>query len=352
VVLLPPGDHTITADMGPLLLSSSNVEGLTPGAELGPGDRLRVLGRLPARLLARPEPWPPRAAAAVVVGRSSDESGEPAAELLEPEWIESPSALVPISQREALEDWYGRQWADGTFPHHRGSGELDEVLACLRMLARQFDLPFRRDVLRRVLADQLQRQAGEGLGPMQLAALCDLMGLRASLLELRPDQLPRLSPPALVWLEGHPRVLWQLGGRDGLLSDPRGAQRRLSHQDLGSWSPEGTLTVLAVERNAATPTSRFGLAWFWPALRQHKVILAQVLIASFFVQLFALLNPLLIQQIIDAVITQGNLSSLNVLGTLLVGLAIAQAVLGSLRTYLFSDTTNRIDIRESLDKGV
>ena len=60
----------------------------------------------------------------------------------------------------------------------------------------------------------------------------------------------------------------------------------------------------------------------------------------------------MIQQIIDAVITQGNLSSLNVLGTLLVGLAIAQAVLGSLRTYLFSDTTNRIDIRESLDKGV
>jgi ATP-binding cassette subfamily B protein len=53
---------------------------------------------------------------------------------------------------------------------------------------------------------------------------------------------------------------------------------------------------------------------------------------------------LLVQQIIDAVITQGNLSSLNVLGTLLVGLAVAQAVLGSLRTYLFSDTTNRIDI--------
>jgi ATP-binding cassette subfamily B protein len=69
-----------------------------------------------------------------------------------------------------------------------------------------------------------------------------------------------------------------------------------------------------------------------------------VLIASFFVQLFALLNPLLVQQIIDAVITQGNLSSLNVLGTLLVGMAVAQAVLASLRTYLFSDTTNRIDI--------
>ncbi|NDE38913.1 MAG: peptidase domain-containing ABC transporter, partial [Synechococcaceae bacterium WBA_2_066] len=81
-----------------------------------------------------------------------------------------------------------------------------------------------------------------------------------------------------------------------------------------------------------------------PAIKQHRGILIQVLVASFFVQLFALLNPLLIQQIIDAVISQGNLKSLNVLGSLLVAMAVAEAILGSLRTYLFSDTTNRIDI--------
>ena len=60
--------------------------------------------------------------------------------------------------------------------------------------------------------------------------------------------------------------------------------------------------------------------------------------------MLTLLNPLLIQQIIDAVITQGNYSSLNILGGLLIFLAFAQALLGSLRTYLFSDTTNRIDV--------
>ena len=58
----------------------------------------------------------------------------------------------------------------------------------------------------------------------------------------------------------------------------------------------------------------------------------------------ALFNPLLIQQIIDAVINQGNISSLNVLGTLLISMALVQALLSSLRTYLFSDTTNRIDL--------
>ena len=74
----------------------------------------------------------------------------------------------------------------------------------------------------------------------------------------------------------------------------------------------------------------------------HKDFL--YIVNSFFVQLLGLFNPLLIQQIIDAVISQGNYSSLNVLGTLLIAMALAQALLGSLRTYLFSDTTNRIDI--------
>ncbi len=345
VLLLPPGEHQITVDMGPLLLSSNNVDGLQPGQELNPGQRLRVLGRLPARVLTRPRQWPPKALpVALVVGRDGIAPGEENAELIEPEWLDTTTALVPYAQSEALEDWYGRLWADGTFPHHSGQGPLEEALACLRMLARQFDMPFRRDVLRRVLADQLQRQGDAGLGAQQFAGLCDLMGLRASLLELRAEQLPRVNTPALVWQQGHPRVIWMITDRDALVSDPRTAQSRVLLQDLGDWSDRGTVAVLSLERSATTPTSRFGLSWFWPAIRQHQVILTQVLIASFFVQLFALLNPLLIQQIIDAVITQGNFSSLNVLGTLLVGMAVAQAVLGSLRTYLFSDTTNRIDI--------
>ena len=104
------------------------------------------------------------------------------------------------------------------------------------------------------------------------------------------------------------------------------------------------LPVLCLERSASTPKARFGFSWFVPAIQKHRNALLQVVITSFFVQLLGLFNPLLIQQIIDAVISQGNYSSLNVLGTLLVAMALAQALLGSLRTYLFSDTTNRIDI--------
>ena len=104
------------------------------------------------------------------------------------------------------------------------------------------------------------------------------------------------------------------------------------------------LKFLYLEKTPSSPKNRFGFSWFLPAIKKHKVTLLQVVLASFFVQLLALFNPLLIQQIIDAVINQGNISSLNVLGTLLIAMALAQALLSSLRTYLFSDTSNRIDL--------
>ena len=61
-------------------------------------------------------------------------------------------------------------------------------------------------------------------------------------------------------------------------------------------------------------------------------------------QLFGLAIPLLLQQIIDKVLSQGNLSSLNVLGTAMVVMALFQGILQALRTYIFVDTTDRMDL--------
>ena len=60
------------------------------------------------------------------------------------------------------------------------------------------------------------------------------------------------------------------------------------------------------------------------------------------VQLFTLANPLLIQVIIDKVISNAA-STASGIG--LIGVTLFEGVLGSLRTFLFADTTNRIDMR-------
>jgi subfamily B ATP-binding cassette protein HlyB/CyaB len=350
LLLLPPGEHQLGSDWGPWLVSSSNVAGAKPGEELLGPIKLTVRGKLPARLLSKAGATPPSHRPPVLVvspDAGAQEAQSLEAELLEPEWQESSSAIVAVErQQEALEDWYGRLGDDGSYPHLSGEGPIDQPMACLRMLARWFDLPFRRDVLRRILEDQLNRDStGQGIGLLQLAAIADLMGLRASQLQLEDAKVPRLPLPALAMGATGPLVIWA-SDQAGLVvvGDPAGGQGVIPIRELSGWGEDGKLDVLCIERSAGSPKKRFGLAWFLPALQQHRMILVQVLIASFFVQLFGLLNPLLIQQIIDAVISQGNISTLNVLGTLLVAMGLAQAVLSSLRTYLFSDTTNRIDI--------
>ena len=118
----------------------------------------------------------------------------------------------------------------------------------------------------------------------------------------------------------------------------------LAPDDLAEQFPEG-IELLLMERSNATPDQKFGPGWFWPALRRYRGVLIQVLAASFVVQLFTLANPLLIQVIIDKVISQRSLDTLQVLGIALVVVTILEGVLGSLKTFLFAETTNRIDQR-------
>jgi len=69
-----------------------------------------------------------------------------------------------------------------------------------------------------------------------------------------------------------------------------------------------------------------------------------VLVASLVLQLLNLAQPLVLQQIFDKVIGQQNLDTLYTLGLILLGVSLFQGLLGAIRTYLFADTTNRIDI--------
>ena len=56
------------------------------------------------------------------------------------------------------------------------------------------------------------------------------------------------------------------------------------------------------------------------------------------------MNPLIIQQIIDNVLGQGGVGTLPVLATFLFVFSIFENILTAVRTNLFIDTTNRIDI--------
>ncbi len=249
------------------------------------------------------------------------------------------------NQKDALEDRFGRLNKNTSYPHSSGEGSLGETLACLRMLSHNFDLPFRKDLLKRIIGEQLRSSGSDKLGIFQLAAICELLGLKSSILKPNsPKLIQRIPLPALTFIKEHPVIIWEQKEERMLLSDPLKGQIWIKTEELFKEKSYEDIQILFVEHTVNSPKARFGLGWFLPALRKHSKSLIQVVVASFFVQLLGLFNPLLIQQIIDAVISQGNLKSLNVLGLLLIAMALAQAVIGSLRTYLFTDTTNRMDV--------
>ena len=88
----------------------------------------------------------------------------------------------------------------------------------------------------------------------------------------------------------------------------------------------------------------FGIAWFWQSLKKYKQLMGEVLLASFFVQIIALITPLIFQVVIDKVLTNRTLSTLDVMVVALLGVSVFEVLLGAMRHYLLSHTTNRVDV--------
>jgi len=71
----------------------------------------------------------------------------------------------------------------------------------------------------------------------------------------------------------------------------------------------------------------------------------EVLLASFLLQTMGLVTPLFFQVVVDKVLVHRGLTTLDVLIIGLFGISIFDAVLGFLRTYIFSHTTCRVDVQ-------
>ncbi|MGR3273844.1 peptidase domain-containing ABC transporter [Acaryochloris marina NIES-2412] len=230
----------------------------------------------------------------------------------------------------------------GKYPFKSGRGPIDAPLACFQMLALHLNLPFRKDVLRRILKNQAERN-GPGISLPVYGAISESMGLRAQLVETPASAFSRLPAPALINWQDRIALVYETSAKEIVFAVPEQTLLR-QHPDEFLEAFDDKVQVLLLERTHDTPQSRFNLSWFWPSIKKHRKVLIEVLIASFFVQLFGLANPLITQVIIDKVLSQGALGTLNVLGMLLVGVAVFEALLTSFRTYLFVDTTNRIDM--------
>jgi ATP-binding cassette, subfamily B, bacterial HlyB/CyaB len=318
--------------------ASNSATDLTPGSRLD-SQIIEVKGNAPVRLLGISPDYlslldgiPTQSEVLETISDSKVDSEIPYAQ--EQEFV------PPTTSKKALKN--------KKYPFFRGQGELDSSLACFQMLSKHLEIPFRKEVVRRILNDQIKRQGS--ISFQVCAYLSELIGLKCQLVDVPAVSINRIPTPALIRYRDSFAVLYAVDGKTVTLGMP--SQGIINCQinqlveeletDTANLQPQ--VRVLLLTATKETPKERFGIGWFVPYLSRYRRVLIEVFIASFFVQLAALANPLVIQLIIDKVIVQNSISTLNVLGVLLLAVGVFEAVLTTLRTYLFVDTTNRIDM--------
>jgi len=196
-------------------------------------------------------------------------------------------------------------------------------------------------------AGRIQHESGtsQPLGEHELLRAAKKFPVKAKAVSSSLRRLPKTPLPALAVLRSgafvvigkvtEDRVLLQ--GRD----DP--SPRLLSYAAFEQeWS--GRIILLGKRAALSDTGRRFDLTWFWGAVHKYRGVLLEVLLASFVIQLFALATPMIFQVVIDKVLVHRGLSTLEVMVAGLTLLAVFEAVLSGLRTYLFSHTSNRIDV--------
>ncbi len=194
--------------------------------------------------------------------------------------------------------------------------------------------------------DQLShRVAGQPFGPAEIVRTAREHNLKASLRKGGPNSLPRQALPAIVrFSDNRYVILAKIVERTVLIHDPVAGQPRLMEMAdfVAQW--DGTLILFARRAALSDLGRRFDLSWFLQAMHKYRWLLGEVLLASLFIQVFALITPLFFQVVIDKVLVHRGLTTLDLLVVGLLVVGVFESLLTALRTYLFAHTTNRIDV--------
>jgi subfamily B ATP-binding cassette protein HlyB/CyaB len=169
--------------------------------------------------------------------------------------------------------------------------------------------------------------------------------LKARAVSTRWQRLARTPLPAIAALnDGRFLILGKVADDKALVQSPTSPRPSMKSREEFEAVWDGRLILMTRRAGLADLGSRFDVTWFLGAIHKYRRLLGEVLVASFFLQLFALVSPLFFQVVIDKVLVHRTLSTLDVLVIGLVAIRIFEAILGGLRTYLFAHSTNRIDV--------
>ncbi len=216
---------------------------------------------------------------------------------------------------------------------------VDSGIACLVIIARFHGLPADPDHLAH------QRGQTDYFSVRDIVLSAKGLGLKSKAVMSEWPRLGKTPLPAIaVHNDGHFFIIARCDDDKVLIQDPLEKRPLTLPRDLFEEIWGGELVLITRRSSLLGGNGKFDFSWFIPALLKYRKLFTEVLIASFFIQLFALITPLFFQVVIDKVLVHRGMTTLDVLAIGLIAVSVFEVVLSGLRTYLFSHTTNRIDV--------
>ncbi len=174
--------------------------------------------------------------------------------------------------------------------------------------------------------------------------------VKARALRCSWDKLATMPLPALANGPGGWFVIGRVEGNEALIQPPRHAQDGVQAQVIkvdrsaleAMWSGE---LVLVTTREGVGGISRaFDVSWFIPQIVKYRRLIGEVLLVTLGLNLLGLASPLFFQNVIDKVLVHNTLDTLTILVIGFAVVSIWETLFGWLRTRLYSETSQKIDV--------
>jgi len=195
-------------------------------------------------------------------------------------------------------------------------------------------------------SQQLKHQfGGVPIGVTEMLRCAKALEIKARSITSDWDRLTKTHLPAIAQShDGEFFILGKITADGALIQNPFAAAPQLVTRAEFEELWNGQIILLTRRALVSDLMRRFDITWFIQAVHKYRHLLSEVLVASFFLQIFALISPIFFQVVIDKVLVHQSMSTLYVLIVGLVTVSVFESVLTALRTHLFSHTTSRMDV--------
>ncbi len=140
---------------------------------------------------------------------------------------------------------------------------------------------------------QLRHRFGDAIGVTEMLRCAKEFGLKAKSYPSNWRRLAKTPLPGIAVLrDGRYLLLAKASDDQVIVQAPDSARPTLMERDEFEAIWDGRLVLIASRAALVELTRQFDIRWFLGAIHKYRHLLFEVLAASFFLQLFALITPL------------------------------------------------------------